>query len=116
MHMNTETPDGMLRAAIGALRAGGPDLPRALDALPAPIYATDAEGVVTHYNRPCIAFAGRTPRVGLDSWCVTWKLYTEEGAHLPHDRCPMAGAGRERGGRGGGPVGRRGGGARPRPA
>ena len=96
MHMNTETPDGMLRAAIGALRAGGPDLPRALDALPAPIYATDAEGVVTHYNRPCIAFAGRTPRVGHDSWCVTWKLYTEEGAHLPHDRCPMAVAVRER--------------------
>ncbi len=96
MRLDTETPEGMLRAAIGAVRAGGPDLPRVLDGLPAPIYATDAEGVVTHYNPACVVFAGRTPRVGHDLWCVTWKLYTEEGAHLPHDRCPMAVAVRER--------------------
>jgi PAS domain-containing protein len=96
MQFITETPEDMLRAAIGALRAGSPDLARVLDGLPAAVYATDAGGVVTHYNRPCIAFAGRTPRVGQDSWCVTWKLYTEEGVHLPHDRCPMAVAVRER--------------------
>lgn len=95
MHQHTETPDDMLRAAIRAVRAGGRGLPRVLDGLPAAIYLTDTEGVITHYNRACIAFAGRTPRVGQDSWCVTWKLYTEDGAHLPHDRCPMAVAVRE---------------------
>ena len=96
MHQHTETPDDMLRAAIRAVRAGGLGLPRVLDGLPAAIYLTDTEGVITHYNRACIAFAGRTPRVGQDSWCVTWKLYTEEGEYLPHDQCPMAVAVRER--------------------
>jgi len=67
-----------------------------LNELPAAIYITDTQGVVTHFNQTCIAFAGRTPRVGQDSWCVTWKLYTEEGEYLPHDQCPMAVAIRER--------------------
>jgi PAS domain S-box-containing protein len=96
MRAETETPEAMLRAAISAVRAGGRSFSRALDALPAAIYLTDTEGLVTHYNRACVAFAGRTPRVGQDSWCVTWKLYTEEGVYLPHDRCPMAVAVRER--------------------
>jgi PAS domain-containing protein len=86
----------MLRVAIRAMRAGGRSLPHALNELPAAVYITNAGGVVTHYNRSCIAFAGRTPRVGQDSWCVTWKLYTEEGKYLPHDQCPMAVAVRER--------------------
>jgi PAS domain-containing protein len=96
MHAESETPEAMLRAAISAMLAGGRAFPRVLDALPAAIYLTDTEGLVTHYNRACIAFAGRTPRVGQDSWCVTWKLYTDEGMYLPHDRCPMAVAVRER--------------------
>ena len=94
--MNTSTPDGMLVRAIGAVREGGGGLLKMLNELPAAIYITDPQGVVTHFNRPCIAFAGRTPRVGQDSWCVTWKLYTDEGEYLPHDHCPMAVAIRER--------------------
>lgn len=35
-------------------------------------------------------FAGRTPAPGQDRWCVTWKLFGEDGSPLPHDRCPMA--------------------------
>ncbi len=96
MHVQTDSPDGMLRVAIGAMRAGDRSFLWVLDELPAAIYTTDTQGVLTHYNRACVAFAGRTPRVGRDSWCVTWKLYTEEGVHLPHDRCPMAVAVRER--------------------
>ena len=66
-----------------------------LDRLPEPIYVTDAEGMVTFYNRACIAFAGRTPQLGEDRWCVTWKLYTQDGRFLPHEECPMAVAIRE---------------------
>jgi PAS domain-containing protein len=66
-----------------------------LDELQAAIYFTDIAGTVTHYNDACIAFAGRKPRVGHDTWCVTWKLYTKEGDFLPHDQCPMAVAIRE---------------------
>jgi PAS domain-containing protein len=75
-------------AAVGAAR----DLTDVLEALPAPIYVTDSEGVVTYFNKACIGFAGRTPAVGKDRWCVTWKLYTDDGAPLPHDACPMADA------------------------
>lgn len=89
-------PENILQTAIAAVHQGGDQLLRALDELPAPIYVTNADGIVTHYNRACIAFAGRTPRVGGDSWCVTWKLYTDQGQFLPHDQCPMAVAIRER--------------------
>ena len=87
--------DEILRTAIGAVERGD-DLFSALDGLPAPIYVTDAEGVVTHFNRACVGFTGRVPAVGKDRWCVTWRLYTDEGEFLPHDQCPMAIAIREK--------------------
>ncbi|WP_332766122.1 sensor histidine kinase [Phenylobacterium sp.] len=61
-----------------------------LDALPAAVYTTDAEGRITFYNEACVAFAGRRPVIGSDEWCVTWKLYWPDGTPLPHDQCPMA--------------------------
>ena len=35
-----------------------------LQALPAAIYTTDADGRITFFNRACIEFAGRTPKIG----------------------------------------------------
>ena len=61
-----------------------------LDALPAPIYTTDADGAVTYWNRACVELAGREPQLGEDRWCVTWQLYTTTGEFMPHDQCPMA--------------------------
>jgi PAS domain S-box-containing protein len=61
-----------------------------LDQLPVPIYTTDETGAVTYWNRACVDFAGREPTLGEDRWCVTWKIYTTSGDHLPHDQCPMA--------------------------
>ena len=61
-----------------------------LDALPVAIYTTDAQGRLTHFNRACVEFSGRTPELGTDRWCVTWKLYRPDGTPLPHDQCPMA--------------------------
>ncbi|MDB5580665.1 MAG: hypothetical protein JWR80_5841 [Bradyrhizobium sp.] len=66
-----------------------------LDALPAAIYTTDAEGKITFYNEACVAFSGRRPQLGVDSWCVSWRLYWPDGTPLPHDQCPMAVALRE---------------------
>jgi two-component sensor histidine kinase len=37
-----------------------------------------------------VELAGRTPTIGSDEWCVTWKLYRPDGTPLPHDQCPMA--------------------------
>jgi PAS domain S-box-containing protein len=61
-----------------------------LDALPAAIYVTDAQGKITYFNPACVAFSGRTPEIGSDHWCVTWKLFYPDGTPMPHDRCPMA--------------------------
>ncbi|MGX4727695.1 PAS domain-containing sensor histidine kinase [Pseudomonas corrugata] len=60
-----------------------------LEALPAAVYTTDAEGRITFYNRAAVELSGRTPQLG-DMWCVTWKLFNTDGSPLPHDQCPMA--------------------------
>ncbi|HEX8544074.1 MAG TPA: PAS domain S-box protein [Pseudomonas sp.] len=65
-----------------------------LEALPAAVYTTDAEGRITFYNRAAVELSGRTPQLG-DLWCVTWKLFNTDGSYLPHDECPMAVALRE---------------------
>jgi PAS domain S-box-containing protein len=67
-----------------------------LDALPAAVYATDAQGIVTYYNRAAAELAGREPVIGKDKWCVTWRLFNPDGTPLPHDKCPMAIALREK--------------------
>jgi PAS domain-containing protein len=58
--------------------------------LPMPVYLTDAQGYVTHFNPACVQFSGRTPVLGVDRWCVTWRLFTDDGKPLPHEACPMA--------------------------
>ncbi len=78
-----------------------PSLRAALDELPAAIYVTDAEGVITYFNPACIDFTGRRPEVGQDRWCVTWRLWhsatswrtasvtrtlLNSSTPLPHDR------------------------------
>lgn len=89
-------PEQIIGRALSALRARGDAVQQALDEIDAPIYVTDTEGAVAYFNKACIPFAGRTPVIGEDRWCVTWRLFTEEGEFLPHDQCPMAVAVRER--------------------
>ena len=90
MHASAAEADKVLTVAIEAVRQGSSAMAEVLNALPAPIYTTDAEGRITFSNEACTAFAGRTPVPGDDRWCVTWKLYTADGRLLPHDQCPMA--------------------------
>jgi len=61
-----------------------------LAAIPAAIYTTDAAGKITYFNQAAVELAGRTPTLGSDEWCVSWKLYNPDGTPLPHDECPMA--------------------------
>lgn len=72
------------------LRESKTQLQEVLEALPAAVYTTDAEGRVTFFNQAAIELAGCSPRIGEDQWCVTWKLYRPDGTPLPHDECPMA--------------------------
>jgi PAS domain-containing protein len=80
----TEATERVLRDVVDAVESGKDDLFAALDVISAPLYVTDASGVLTYYNPACVGFAGRTPAVGKDQWCVTWKLYANDGSFLPH--------------------------------
>jgi PAS domain-containing protein len=90
MHACSSRVDGILGQAAVILQKWDREQFAVLDALPLPLYATDADGVITYFNPACIAFAGRTPSVNEDRWCVTWKLYTDDGKFIPHDQCLMA--------------------------
>jgi PAS domain S-box-containing protein len=83
------------KAAEAKLRDSEQRLRDLLSAIPAAIYTTDADGKITYFNEAAVEFAGRTPTIGSDEWCVTWKLYWPDGRPLPHDQCPMALAIRE---------------------
>jgi PAS domain S-box-containing protein len=78
------------KQAEDALRENERRFREMIDALPTPIYTTDAQGRLTHFNPAAVQFAGRVPVLGSDEWCVSWKMYRPDGTPLPHDECPMA--------------------------
>jgi hypothetical protein len=88
-------PAAMAAALARAAGEGEERFVTALEQVPVAAYRTDRNGTVTHFNRACIPFAGRVPIAHHDRWCVTWRLYTEDDAFLPHHQCPMAVALRE---------------------
>ena len=61
-----------------------------LDALPAAVYMTDADGRINYYNEAAADLWGHRPQLGTSEWCGSWKLYWPDGTPLPHDECPMA--------------------------
>jgi PAS domain S-box-containing protein len=79
-----------LRRTQAALRAKDDQLKKVLEALPAAVYTTDKDGYITYFNPAAEAFAGRTPVLGAEQWCVTFRLRDNKGAPLPHEQCPMA--------------------------
>lgn len=94
--INNRTACQLVATAADAVAARPENYGEVLESIPAAIYVTDAEGTLAYYNPACVELAGRTPRVGEDKWCVSWKLYTADGEPLPHEACPMAEALREK--------------------
>ena len=100
--------DGELRQALGAraenavvsladhrmvedsFRQGDRRFRDLLDALPAAVYTTDAQGRITYYNEAAAELWGHRPALGTSEWCGSWKIYTPDGIFMPHDQCPMA--------------------------
>ncbi len=87
---STAVADQILRIAVNIIKGGDHEQFLVLDLLPLAIYTTDPEGFISYFNPACIEFSGRQPVLGRDRWCVSWKLYTNQGQFLPHNRCPMA--------------------------
>ncbi|HXT63849.1 MAG TPA: PAS domain S-box protein [Pyrinomonadaceae bacterium] len=79
-----------MKQAEIALRESEARYRSVIDALPAAVYTTDADGKITMFNQAAVDLSGRVPEVGTDSWCVTWKLYHPDGTPMPHAECPMA--------------------------
>ena len=95
--MNSEVPvQAHLDAALAASRLDSSRRQQILDAIPVPVYVTDCNGALTSCNQACAELAGREPRPGKDRWCVTWRLRSTSDEPLPHNRCPMAVAIKER--------------------
>jgi PAS domain S-box-containing protein len=93
---NRQNQNINLLGAAAALCQSARHFGEIIDSLPAAIYATDAEGRLTHFNRAAVELSGRVPELGTDHWCVTWKLYYPDGKPMRHDECPMAICLRER--------------------
>ncbi len=68
----------------------GHDPHEILEALPAAVYITDAEGRITFYNEAAAQLWGVRPELGQGEFCGSWKLYWPDGTSLPHAECPMA--------------------------
>ena len=61
-----------------------------IQGLPAAFYTTDARGYIQSYNQVAVELWGRTPEIGKDLWCGSWKIYNPDGSPLPFEFCPMA--------------------------
>ena len=61
-----------------------------VEALPAAIYMTDANGRITFFNRAAVEVWGYAPELGHDQWCGSWRLYWPDGTPMPHSASPMA--------------------------
>ncbi|MFZ2029003.1 MAG: PAS domain-containing protein [Vitreimonas sp.] len=67
---------GALRHALEAVRQREARLLELLNALPAALYTTDAEGRVTFFNEAARDLTGRDPQLGKDQWCISSSLTT----------------------------------------
>ena len=59
-----------------------------LDVLPIAIYFTDSEGRLTYFNPAATKLSGRVPQLGVDQWCVTWKIFLADGSPCPTINAP----------------------------
>lgn len=64
--------------------------PSFLERLAVATYICDENGFVTAYNSAAVTLWGRTPAIGQDLWCGSWKIYYPDGSPMPLDDCPMA--------------------------
>jgi PAS domain S-box-containing protein len=60
------------------------------DNLPVAVYTCDRQGYITSFNQAAVKLWGRTPEIGKDLWCGSWKIFQTNGEPLDLDSCPMA--------------------------
>jgi PAS domain S-box-containing protein len=80
----------ILGATTDIAAASAPDFRKVVEALPAAVYVTDAEGRITYYNEAAAKLWGHRPPLGDSQWCGSWRLYWPDGRPMRHGECPMA--------------------------
>ena len=61
-----------------------------LRALGVAVYLTDPSGRITDFNDAAVQLWGRSPEIGRDEWCGSWRLLWPDGRPMRHEECPMA--------------------------
>jgi two-component system, chemotaxis family, CheB/CheR fusion protein len=87
---------GSPKTEATVLPAHGPSFRAMVDAVPAPVYATDAEGRLTYCNEAAVVLWGLRPALGEAIFTGAWKLFLRDGTELTPDQSPLAIALRER--------------------
>jgi PAS domain S-box-containing protein len=86
----SDTPQLTLHATVG----NNHEIPVAkhfnFNHLPVAVYTCDNMGYITSFNRAAELLWGRTPEIGKDLWCGSWKIFYTNGEPMPLDSCPMA--------------------------
>jgi PAS domain S-box-containing protein len=72
------------------LRESERRLREVIDALPVAIYATDANGALTHFNQTTVEFFGCTLELGNKNWCKDLILFHPDGSSIPYEQSPMS--------------------------
>ncbi len=76
--------------AISELKQGERNLAHLVEALPAAVYTTDAEGRITRYNQAAVDLWGHRPLLGTARWSGSWRQYWTDGRPVPPEECPLA--------------------------
>ena len=58
--------------------------------LSAGVYTCDAAGYITYFNEAAAALWGRTPEIGREQWCGSFRIRRPDGTPVALDNCPMA--------------------------
>lgn len=75
---------------IKAHRIPDLDFFQVINSSPIAFYATDLDGRITFFNQAAVKLWGRTPELGIDLWCGSWKVYFPDGTPMPVHQCPLA--------------------------
>ncbi|HEY0669449.1 MAG TPA: PAS domain S-box protein [Sphingobacteriaceae bacterium] len=61
-----------------------------LNKLPFAIYTCNADGYIESFNDAAVELWGRSPEIGKDLWCGSWKIVNDDGTYRELTAYPMA--------------------------
>ncbi len=82
--------NGFVAEEVGASAATERQLRGILQAIPAAVYTTDAEGYLTWFNEAAAELWGYRPEIGRQRWCGSHKIALFDGTEVTLDQCAMA--------------------------